>query len=78
MAGVLDPCHILIAVVVDTGDKVITGVVESRVSDLDPHFWRPWIWIQIRISKADPDPRLIIKLEIQQRKYKKKLFLLSF
>jgi len=43
-------------------------------SALDPHFWRPWIGIRIRISNVDPDPdpdpRLITQLEIQGGKYK--------
>jgi len=45
-------------------------LVLTRVSDPHPdlHFWRPWI--RIHISNADPDPRLIIELEIQKGKHK--------
>jgi len=51
--------------------------ITGRVSDPDPHFWRPWIRIRIRISNADLDPRLIVQLEIQKGKYKiNHLFLL--
>jgi len=52
--------------------------VFTRASDPDPHwiriFWRPWIRIRISNADLDPDPRLIIQLEIQKIKIQNKTF----
>jgi len=48
------------------GDNIFLPQAPTRISDPDPHFWRPWI----RIHSP------IIQLKIQKLRYNIKLFLL--